>query len=70
MAICPELRERVLETYRLMGGDYHRWMPVDQEKMAIAITKVEDQIESERKNQEHRGVLKPIRRSLEDELDR
>lgn len=69
LATCPRLRERILEHYRSIGGDYHRWMQDDQAKMAQAISKIEDEVEFEKRNQEHREALKLVRRVLEDELD-
>jgi len=69
LSTCPDVRDRIIETYRSLGGINHRWMQSDQSHMAMAITKIEDQIEFEKKNQEHRGTLKLIRGELEDVLE-
>lgn len=69
LATCPTIRERVLQSYHSLGGINHRWMASDQSKMAQALTKVEDEIETEKKNQEHREALKVLRRELENTLE-
>lgn len=69
LSTCPDVRDRIMETYRSLGGINHRWMQSDQSSMALAISKIEDEIEFEKKNQEHRGTLKLIRRELEITLE-
>lgn len=69
MASCSEIRDRVITLYRESGGDYHVFMKVDKQKMCDALTKIEDEIEVEKKNQEHRAALKLVRRALENDLD-
>jgi hypothetical protein len=72
LGIDGELREKVLDTYRSIGGTFDSWKDPDKERMAIAITAIEDQIEHEGRNQAHqacREPLKRIRRCLEDEIN-
>jgi hypothetical protein len=72
LGIDSELRERVLDTYRSIGGTFDSWKDPDKERMAKAISTIEDEIEHEGRNLKYQSCREPlqaIRRRLEDEIE-
>lgn len=69
LGFCPDIRERVLETYKSRDGLFGSWMWAQKLIMARSLTQVEDEIECEKKYQPYREPLKQLRRLLENELE-
>jgi len=62
-------RDRVLAKFRALGGNPSRWRRRDQEAMAEALSRTEDELELGNPMQRAAGIkLRQIRRALEDEL--